>query len=126
MIFLSKLRTVGRYAGSGRWGFTLVEIMIVVALIGSLASLAMVNFVRARNRVQVTTCIENLRQISYSKHQWALENRRSDADTPTWADLGTYLRGQAFSNCPAGGVYTINPAKTEPACSVVNHLVPTP
>ena len=106
--------------------FTLVEIMIVVAIIGVLAALAMSNYVQARNSVQRATCIENLRQISYSKHQWALENRKVDADTPTWADLGTYLRGQNFSNCPAGGVYTINPIRTEPVCSIAVHVVPAP
>ena len=49
--------------------------------------------------------------------QWQVIGRYIFNDTPTWADIGTYLRRSSYSNCPAHGSYTINPAKTEPTFS---------
>ena len=71
-------------------GFTLVEIMIVVAIIGLLAAIAIPNFVRARNTAQQNACINNLRQLDGGKQQWALENKQSDSGTRpilTWRPI---------------------------------------
>ena len=105
-----------------RSAFTLVEIMIVVAIIGLLAAIAIPNFVRARENAQRTACQANLRSIAGAKMTWALEQRRGNAEVPTDADLfGPTLYISAKPGCPANGSYTLNQVDTKPACSAVMH-----
>src|SRR5882672_9851590 len=85
-------------------GFTLVEIMIVVAIIGLLATIAIPNFVRARLKAQQNACINNLRQIDGAKQTWALENKAAQNVVPSVANIQPYLgRGTAGTapSCPA-------------------------
>ena len=106
-------------------GFTLVEIVIVVAIIGLLAAIAIPNFVKARTTAQKNACINNLRQIDGAKEQWALETRQSDgaATTGQEATINTYIKGGAPS-CPANGLYTYDDLGRPPFCSVATHALP--
>jgi prepilin-type N-terminal cleavage/methylation domain-containing protein len=112
---------------SRKAGFTLVEIMIVVAIIGLLAAIAIPNFVRSRSTAQMTTCINNLRQIDGAKQEWALEKGQLATAAPADTDIGPYLgRSGSVSNivCPIAttktfaGSYTINLVNVAPVCAV--------
>ena len=107
-----------------RKGFTLVEIMIVVAIIGLLAAIAIPNFVKARETAQKNACINNLRQVDAAKQQWALETNKTTGDTgPTSTQVGDYVHG-GYPSCPASGTYTIGNIGTDPSCTVTGHVLP--
>lgn len=110
-----------------RKGFTLVEIMIVVAIIGLLAAIAIPSFVKARNTSRQNSCINNLRQIDSGKEQYAMAANLNDGDTATSSCVNSYIKGNTTPTCPASGTYTYNIIGTNPTCSITtptSHKLP--
>lgn len=110
-------------------GFTLVEIMIVVAIIGLLAAIAIPNFVKARTSAQTNACIANLKQIQGAIEQWALESKASPGDAVTLAEISgdsdkhiaKLINGGL--DCPGGGTYAVTTIDAIPTCTIAGHAL---
>jgi prepilin-type N-terminal cleavage/methylation domain-containing protein len=114
----------------GLGGFTLVEIMVVVAIIALLAAITIPNLLRAGAKSQANACINNLRQIDTAMQEFALEQGKTTGASINYpADLTPYIRLNTAGNippCPVGGVYTVNVVGYFPSafCSLGTTITP--
>ena len=109
-------------------GFTLVEIMIVVLIIGVLLAIAVPNFVKARDSSRTKSCIANLRQIDAAKEQYAMDTKKSTGDAVALANLAPdYIKTAPV--CPSGtAAYVPGNVGVTPPCPNVatnaSHVLP--
>ena len=99
-------------------GFTLVEIMIVVAIIAILAAVAIPNFVKYRRNAQATSCVSNLKQIQTAKEQWMMANGSVPSDlSQISGSTDKYIKSTPKCS-ESGATYSINADGVDPTCSV--------
>ena len=99
--------------------FTLMEIMILVAVLALLVSIAVPNFVNAKRRSEMHFCVNNLSILLAAKKQWTLENNKKQGEVCFFEDIQSYIdKDTSLSSCPSGGRYVINPVGENPRCSI--------
>jgi len=98
----------------------LVEIMIVVAVIGILAAIAVPTYSRAREKSATNACLNHLRQISDAKEEYAFDHY--GAGPTAVSDLvPDYIN--KVPECTAGGTYTVGALGEDPQCDAANHTL---
>lgn len=100
-------------------GFTLIEIMVVVLIIGILLLVAIPVFSKSRENARTKTCLKNLRNISDAKDQYTIEQKLSVGDIVEMEDIAAYLK--RTPECPSGGTYVLNPVGQKPECTYPGH-----
>lgn len=98
-------------------GFTLVEIMIVVLILGMLLNIAAPAFIRTRDGGQQKACLANLRNLTMAKEQYAMQNNVAGTVIPTWGNLSPYVKSNTQPMCPTTNqVLNLNAIDIKPTC----------
>lgn len=117
-ILFMKLSSLNR---SHLRGFSLIEVAIVVAVIGVMAMIALPNLFSARKTAEDKVCIANLRAIKHAKEKWGFDEKKTEAELPTYNDIKPYLsKSQTQNICPIGGKYTLGALNENPTCEYGN------
>jgi prepilin-type N-terminal cleavage/methylation domain-containing protein len=99
--------------------FTLIEILIVALIIGMLVTIAVPNFVRARETSRAKSCAQNLRVFEVAKDQYLMDNNLPRASAIVNSDvIGSSNYIKILPECPSQGTYTVGDGDVEAICSL--------
>lgn len=105
-----------------RNGFTLIEMAIVLLVISILTAIAIPSYMRCRENSKIRVCRSHLRHLQDAKDRWAIENRKTSSDKPTFDDLiPTYLKGAPV--CPNSGTYELGAVGENVTCTTPGHTI---
>lgn len=104
---------------NSRKGYTLLEVMIVVLVLGILLTIAIPNFMKARESSRTKSCIANLHVIQNAKFMFAFQNSVEQDHSCTWDEILPYIHHKPI--CPESGEYQLKAIKDSPTCSIDNH-----
>lgn len=105
-----------------RFGFTLIEMMIVILIISVLLGIALPAYFNVRENSRAKVCRSHLRHLQDAKERWALENHYDNSATATMDDLmPTYLKTEPI--CPSSGTYQLGSVGDNPVCSEAGHTI---
>jgi prepilin-type N-terminal cleavage/methylation domain-containing protein len=100
-----------------RKAFTLVELMVVCAILAIILTIAVPAWVKSRENSRRSACLSNMQKIEQAKDIWSMENRQSTGAVVTEADIAPQFIKGYMPPCPAGGTYTIGVIGTPPSCT---------
>lgn len=104
---------------------TIFELLVMIALLGSLLGAAVPNYPKKSYDRTHSTCIANLKQIDSAKEQWAIDNKKAPGAAVRFKDLvGLDLYIKSEPVCPKGGYYVVGSIGTNPTCSHSKHCLP--
>lgn len=104
-------------------GFTLVEIMIVILIMSIILTIAVPNWIKARETSRNTTCVANMKRIDSAKEQYAMTSGLSTGSPCAFANIvPDYIKAQPA--CPNSGILTPEPIGQPPTCTIAGHVLP--
>ncbi len=113
-----------RFSPCGKGAFTLIEILIVVAIVGMVTAIALPNFIKTKKVASLQVCLENLAQIESAKQIWGVENGKQGGDLVTEADIvGPTLFIKKAPACPSGGTYDYQSIGVTATCTEPAHVL---
>ena len=113
---------MSNHINKNRRGFTLVEIMIAIFIIGLLLAIAIPSFIQARDTSRKKTCIANMAVLQYAKSQFAMDKNKDGDYTVAWDDITSYVK--TVPTCPSDGTYSLLKVNQNVSCTYPGHPSP--